>query len=125
MRSNIESEKEEERQLKAIEIAQRVSFLPELQCSNNNIVDDNCIDILKLDAASNIIKNNEAYYYNKLFFSTATIKEIYPDYRNWAVYNRTISDYKSKITTNVPIALFDPTLKKYHFGVMTIDVFDR
>ena len=51
MKGSIEAEKEEIRQLQAIEIAQRTVFLPELQCSEGeDIVKSGCIDVEMLEA---------------------------------------------------------------------------
>ena len=36
--------------LKAVEISQTISFMPEFQCSFKNIVDENCFDIMKINA---------------------------------------------------------------------------
>ena len=56
IKGNVEEEQEEIMQLESVEIAQRASTMPELQCSENNIVKGNCVDMLKLDAAESIIK---------------------------------------------------------------------
>ena len=64
IKSNIQSESEELSQLKSVGIAQRIMFLPELQCSEDNIIIDNSIDMLKLESAQNIMKENELYYYD-------------------------------------------------------------
>lgn len=120
---NIETQKEEGMQLSAIKVAQRASTLPELQCSEDNIVRDNCIDISKLDSASKIIIQNEVYYYDRLLFSNIKINQIYPAGREWALYERPLEDFSNKIVTNVPISLFDPVSNKNSFGVMSIELF--
>ncbi len=129
IKGNIAIEIEESRQLKAIEIAQRASFLPEIQCSEENIVTDNCIDIYKLNAAAGIISdpNNKIFYYDRLQFSNITIEEIYPGTQTWTLYDNPLGEgeYTSKISTNIPIALFDPTEKKYSFGVMKVNTFTK
>jgi hypothetical protein len=125
IKANIGEESAERNQLKAIEIAQRVSFLPELQCSQENIVTDNCIDILKLGAASEIIPKNEIFYYDKFLLSTISIKEIYPGSSEWILYDRPPEGLANKISTNIPIALFNATQRKYSFGVLTINTFNR
>ncbi|MBR9706307.1 hypothetical protein GOV14_04680 [Candidatus Pacearchaeota archaeon] len=121
--SNIGTEQEEARQLKAIEIAQRAMFLPEIQCSEENIISNNCIDYLKLVAASEIIKQNELYYYDKLGFSNITITQIYPNPKNWTLYDKSLEEYQDKIITNIPISIFDPREKKNSFGVMKVEYF--
>jgi len=126
IRGNIQIQQEETVQLNAIEVAQRASSLPELQCSEDNIVSDNCIDILKLDSAEGIILANDHYYYDRFFFSTITIKEIYPDNtRSWRIYNRplAVDKFSNKIRTDIPISLFDPINNKNSFGMMTVELF--
>lgn len=125
LRGNIEIQKEESVQLNAIKIAQRASSLPELQCSEDNIVSDNCIDIFKLQATSEIINNpeNEIYYYDRLLFSRITVKEIYPQENDWELYNRPLEEFSNKIVTNIPISLFNPVSNKNSFGVMRVELF--
>ena len=96
-------------------------FLPEIQCSEDNIIIDNCIDILKLDSAQSIMKENEIYYYDLLEFSNVTISQIYPNEAKWNLYSRTTEDFKSKFVTNVLISLYDPATRKHCFGVLTIE----
>ena len=121
IKSNIDTEKEELSQLRSVGISQRVMFLPEVQCSEDNIVIDNCIDILKLDSAQSAIKENEIYYYDLLEFSDVTISQIYPNEAKWNLYSRKTEDFKSKFVTNVPISLYDPATRKHGFGILTIE----
>ena len=123
MRSNIEIEKEEARQLEAIEVAQRVMFFPELQCIEENIVTNNCIDTLKLDAATDIISQNKIYYYDRLGFTKVAVKEIYPDINDWVLYERPLTKFQDKITTNLPVSLFNSKENKYSFGIMQVEVY--
>lgn len=116
-------EKEESRQLEAIAVAQKVPFLPELQCSENNIIASDCIDIYKLDAAREVIKKNPIFYIGEFGMSTITVNEIYPDSKKWVIYNNTLPD-SVKLSTDIPIALKDPTkINKYHFGILSVDVY--
>ena len=127
IRSNIEIQKEESVQLKAIEVAQRSSSLPELQCSEDNIISDNCIDIIKLEAAIEVMRENEIHYYDRLLFSRITVTRIYPENivgkSEWTLYDRSLEDFSNKILTNIPISLFDPVENKNTFGVMTVELF--
>ena len=123
LKGNLEQQKEESAQLNAIEVAQRASSLPELQCSEGNIVSDNCIDLLKLEAASQIMQQNDIYYYDRLLFSKITVNEIYPNSNEWALYTRPLDEFSSKITTNIPILLFNPIENKNSFGIMTVELF--
>ena len=122
--SNVEIGKEESSQLHAIKIAQKASNLPELQCSNQNIIAENCINKLNLDALSGVINQNEIYYFDIFSFSKITIREVYPDVRELAViYERPLDSYSSKSVIDIPISLFDPVENKNSFGVMKVELF--
>ena len=123
IKGNIELEKDELSQLKSIGIAQRVMFLPEIQCSEDNIIIDNCIDILKLDSAQKLMKENDIYYYDLLEFSDVSILQIYPTEKKWNVYSRKTDEFKGKFSTNVPISMYDPDTRKHGFGILTIETF--
>ena len=49
---------ERESDISAIEVVQRASTLPELQCSSGNDIEDNCIDIYKLAFLNQSISND-------------------------------------------------------------------
>ncbi len=125
IKGNIESETEELSQLRSIGIVQRIMFLPEVQCSEDNIITENCIDVLKVQAAQDIMKANELYYYDLLEFSNVTISQIYPSEAKWSLYSRKTSDFKSKFVTNAPVSLYDPTTRKHGFGVLTIETLSK
>lgn len=125
IKGNLEIEKDELSQLRSIGIAQRVMFLPEIQCSEDSIIIDNCIDVLKLDSAQKIMKDNEIYYYDLLEFNDINIIQIYPNGPTWNLYSRKIDDFRAKFVTNVPISLYDPVARKRGFGVLTIETFSK
>ncbi len=125
IKGNLESEKTELSQLSSVGIAQRVMFLPEIQCSEDNVIIDNCIDVMKLKPAKDSINQNEIYYYDLLEFSNVSLSQVYPAGETFTLYSRKIEDYKSKFTTNVPISLYDPVTRKYGFGVLTIETLSR
>jgi hypothetical protein len=113
--------KEETSQLETVDTIQEVSYLPELQCSGNSIIKQNCMDILKLKAAEPVMKENQILYYDIFGYSTISIEEIYPVERNLTVYNNSLDDLKAeKKLTYKPILLYDPIDKLYHFGMLTI-----
>ena len=124
IKGNIESDKEEASQLRAIGIAQRVMFLPELQCSEDNIIKDNCIDVWKLESADILMDNKEVDYFDLLEFSDVKVVQIYPEPDNWTLYTRKLEN-ANKFVTNVPISLYIPTTRKYAFGVLTIETYSK
>ena len=125
IKGNIELEKDELSQLMSIGIAQRVMFLPEVQCSEDNIIIDNCIDILKLDSAQKLMRENEVYYYDMLEFSDVSILQIYPIEAKWSIYSRKTDDFRNKFLTNVPISLYDPASRKHGFGILSVETLSK
>lgn len=123
IKRDIGIQKEKSLQVKSIGIAQRIMFLPELQCSDDNTIKDNCIDTLKLESAQGIISKNQIYYYDMFEFSEVSITGIYPDEYNLNLYSRKIEDFSNKFVTNVPISLYDPYTRRHGFGVLTIENF--
>lgn len=114
--------------LNAAKIAQRASSLPEMQCSQKNVVASNCIDTLKLEPALESIKNpeNEAYYFGIFSFSRITVYEAYPNPKELStVYDRQMKDYSSKIATNIPVSIFYPLENKYAFGIINVEAYSR
>lgn len=128
LKSNLEHGIEESAHLNAIRTAQMASLLPEIQCSSKNAAVNGCIDLLKLEAALDIIQKseNEGYYFDKFGFSKIRIQEIYPDAKDVSlVYDRQMKDYARKIAINIPVSLFDPFENRYTFGLMTVEAYSR
>ena len=93
-KSNLETGNEGFSQAKSVNIVQRVMFMPELQCSDDNIAKENCIDALKLQSAKQTMKDS-VIYYDLLEFSDISISQIYPAQAEWALYSRTTKDFKN------------------------------
>ncbi len=121
-RTSIKTQYEKGTDLMAIEITQKASFLPEIQCSKKNVITDNCIDILKLESATQIINENNITYYDLFFSSEIVVEELYPDEKTWVLYNHTIED-ASALFTPVPILLYNATADENYFGVLQIKYF--
>lgn len=123
---SFQATQEENFELKAIQTAQLVSFLPELQCSSNNIIIDDCFDILKVEALSEFIEQNpnikNEYYYDLFGFSSITIEQVYPSELSWKVYERTLTGNKAKSSIKIPVSLYNASSRSYNFGVLTVDV---
>ena len=120
IKGDIETQKDESSQLKSIGVAQKLMFLPELECSENNIVKEHCIDILKLEFSQQIMAANQIYYYDLFGFTSVNISQIYPEKKSWMVYSRMPQGYKNKYVTHVPVSVYDPAKKTYGFGIIAI-----
>lgn len=121
-------EKQEENfELKAIQTAQLVSFLPEIQCSSDGIIINDCFDLLKVKALSEIIGNDQKlrteYYFDTFGYSDISIKQIYPPGSIWTIYENPLDGYKTKSSVKIPISLYDAKKREYGFGVLNIDVY--
>ena len=120
-------EKQEENfELKAIQTAQLVSFLPEIQCSSDGIITNDCFDILKIEALNyvNTGKIRDEYYFDTFGFSEITIDQIYPiPVVSWIIYKKPLDSYKTKSSIQIPISLYDASSRKYNFGVLNVAVY--
>ncbi|MBI3035509.1 hypothetical protein HYY71_04245 [Candidatus Woesearchaeota archaeon] len=125
IKGNIEIEGEESSQLRSVGIAQRVMFLPEVQCSEDNNIIDNCIDTLKLESAQSLMRENEVYYYDLFEFGNISVAQIYPNEVKWSLYLRKADNLRNKIVTNVPVSLYNPVTRRHGFGVLTIETFSK
>lgn len=116
---------------RGLQIAQKVSFLPEVQCTKDNAeIFSGCYDeysIKALDAISGT-KEHREYYYDVFGFSTVSVKKIFPvkegDNPPLVLYNNTKGNYTSIIVSNIPISLCDfLNEKKCSFGVLKVEVY--
>jgi len=131
---NFELQKGQVQDLRAVEVAQTFSFLPEIQCTKENVATSNCFDIMKLEALQEYIGEslqNEDKYYDKLLRSSIVVKEIYPSPGNsWTIYNKSNFAWTRKIATQIPISLFNATgdpssgePSRYYFGALEVEVY--
>ena len=110
---------------RAIEITQVISFLPEIQCTESNVVEPGCFDLFKLRGMANLVNTPGFYSFYARDFGKATIKifEIYPNQDNFTVYDNNDGNYSEASDTNVPISIYDAESDTYEFGVMRITVY--
>ncbi|MFH1064245.1 MAG: hypothetical protein V1729_04150 [Candidatus Woesearchaeota archaeon] len=124
-RSSISQDISQAYELRAVEIAQTISFLPEVQCTESNVVKASCFDIYKMigmSVVSQTTKGNTLYLRE---FGTTTIKltKLYPGGGNWVLYDNPKESFSSAPITNVPIMLYNSTSDKYYFGVLQITTY--
>lgn len=121
-KSNVSVEIEEAKELSAMAIAQIASSLPELQCSRFNELEANCVDILKMENALDII--NTTNYFNLFSYSKITVRRVFPDsVVNWTIYDREPNEVEDVRPTYFPISLFDAREQTYFFGIMTVEAY--
>lgn len=105
-----------------VQLALKLSSLPELRCSKNNIQEDNCIDSYKLSALKEIVDENKEYY-NLIFGkSYISLEEVYPGNATYELYG-TYDGSQSKSLIPIPLVVkhadYDRK-EKYSFGVLNV-----
>ena len=118
----------EQRELKAVQIAQMISDMPELQCTKNGEIIPNCVDKWKLDVVSTnywkkgtalpevggkIIYDKRNYYSDIFGGSKIDISQVYPEGETddtlvWNI-SHLPSRSKKKTMINLPVIIYDPT----------------
>jgi hypothetical protein len=123
-KSQLEDNVEQMNELRRVQIVQTAASLPELQCSEDNILKSNCIDMLKLTGAAPLMKANQDKYFDLLGYSNVTIRKIFPaPAEEWVLYSKTNNNSAAKIPTYFPISLYNPIDSNNEFGVIIVEVF--
>lgn len=109
----------------AIKTSKRVSYMPELQCSETQA--GNCIDSYKLESFKNVIGDAEDYYYNIFGKSTVSIEQLYPITKSSPLYDSPMEEGQrySTIKSIIPVSIYNPVDRKYYYGVLNVSVYIR
>lgn len=107
----------------SVKIAQVFSSLPEVACSFDNVKKENCVDLLKIQKARDIISDHQSFYFSQFRYSEIIIYEIYPYEREWMLYENSLDD-TTKLSTPIPVTIYDGTEKAYYFGVMEVNYYE-
>src|SRR3989338_5073296 len=104
LRGEIEDRTEEARDVGSVGVVQAVLAMPELQCSDNNVVKEKCVDLLKVQASTGavgVISSKPQDYFDILGFSEIKIRQVYPTSSEWIIYDNQLTDSTSKLMTEV------------------------
>lgn len=112
-------------ELRAVELAQVISFLPEAQCTESNVVKASCFDSYKLKGLARVTATEEGKQLYENEFGKTKIKliQVYPNSAEWVLYENKKENFVSAPVTNIPIMLFNATSDKYYFGVLEITTY--
>jgi hypothetical protein len=124
-RTTVKREIAEAYELRAVELAQIISFLPEAQCTESNVVKASCFDIYKMIGLSNVSASPKGKTLYSREFGTTTIKliKMYPTGGEWVLYNNSKENFTSAPVSHIPIMLFNTTSDKYYFGVLEVTIY--
>jgi hypothetical protein len=115
----------------AIRIALVVSNLPEMACTDDNQLTQNCMDKLKLQALAGLARQggDEAaflFYQTEFRDSKVTIQEVFPDVEEFVIYDNAPENFTEMIPTFIPLAIKDPTRPlqaQNSLGLLTVEVY--
>lgn len=126
-RTTIQQEIEENIDKKAIEIAQKVTFMPELQCSFEEVIKENCFDVYKVEALTLLTEQDQPFlFYRKDFgISRITVEQVYPHEKTWLVFNNTPLNFTTSISAFIPLSLLNSSIhpKRYSFGFLNVTMY--
>jgi hypothetical protein len=119
---------DEDRQLRAIEIMKITTYLPELQCSIDNVLTTNCIDLTKLQNFKEVSDNNRLYYTSMFSYGKIYVQRIYPEpaageEKEYILYLNDKTKSKDKVASFIPILIYNPLNRKYLSGVLVVELY--
>lgn len=119
------SASQERFELRAIEIANTINHLPELQCSKNNAIErSDCVDLLKFEALVDTMHEYTPYYRERFGVSGAELHIVYPPQGMppTKLYSFTKPTITSTISFFRPLTIYDPRTDENYFGYLQIEV---
>lgn len=124
-RTTVYRDIEQAYELRAVELSQIISFMPELQCTEANVVKPSCFDIHKMQALSQIAQSDFGLLlYDREFGETKIeILVVYPSSENILLWDKPKPGFISAPVTHIPISLFNSTSGKKTFGILEITVY--
>ena len=125
-RTTVYREIQEAYELRAVEISQTISFLPEAQCTESNVIKASCFDLYKLIGLSKVTQTPKGLNLYSREFGTTTIEliKIYPGGGNWTLYDNQKAEFTTAPVTNIPIMIYNTTSDKYYFGVLKVTTYN-
>ena len=131
--TQIEKSVQEQKRLRSAELAQTVLNLPELQKSKTGTTGLPSLDIYRIESLSNLLDPKSQYsdlqtvlaYNNKFGSSKIIVQQIYPEEKNWTIYDRTIDEAQTVRPFFIPVSLYSPRrpsdpVGTYGFGILEV-----
>lgn len=96
----------------------------EFYCSNNNVVENGCLDVTKINNFVVLMDNDGfANFYKNVFRnSRISVQQVYPKELDEIVFYE-VGESSERFVRNVPILLYYPSLKEYNIGMLKVEVF--
>ena len=113
----------EMKDVRAVELSQNIAFLPEFQCTEMNVVEASCFDILKISAMEKVYNNHLGYYSREFGSIKIEVEQLFPPGEILIPYDNTPDNYTQASLSQIPVALYNATSKKYSFGVLRVTAY--
>ena len=112
-------------ELRAVELSQVISFLPELQCSEANVVKASCFDEHKMIALSKVTQTDAGMILYDREFGEVKVEviRIYPPADPIMIWNKEKPGFTSAPVTHIPISLLDASKDRRSFAILEITVY--
>ena len=124
-RSSYNRQVERNAQLVSVQLAQKISDIPELDCALAGIQIDNCVDKIKLEMFNEKLKEglSRVNYFRVLGYSKIAINEVYPTDKVHELYENEPQDYIGAYKNWLPVLLYDAVENTFSFAVMEITTY--
>jgi len=114
------------RQVEAIKSAQRLSGLPELDCSEESVRELRCVDLWKIEEFTKLLqdRNVKDYYWDTFGYVNLTIRKIYPETGSYNLYDFPREKFRGMSFIQIPMLVYHPVEENNTFGVLEVVYYD-
>lgn len=124
-RSSYNRQVERNAQLLSVQLTQKISNIPELDCALAGIQIENCVDKIKLEKMNELLQDEQTklYYFNAFGFSKITVRTIYPDFIEYELYERNPETFSAAYRNRIPMLLYNALEKKFDFALLEVTTY--
>ena len=115
----------ESEELHAKNLQLQMQFLSEIQCTKEELKENDCLDILKLLEFSKLYSKNKNYYSSLFQRVSIDVYQTFPEilgHTGWNIVNASRNHSSGGDKFHIPVTLFNSTHGISTFGYMEIEV---
>jgi len=113
-------------QAKSIQIAEKIHDMAELRDTRQGIATINCFDVFKVEAFSLLMEEDESLkqgiYQERFGDSLIIIHQVYPDEKEWVLYNNSKPSFRYSYPYFIPKCIFDPLKQEQGYSLGLLEV---
>ncbi len=124
-RTSYNRQVERNAQLISVQLSQKISDVPELDCVLAGIQIDNCIDKIKLEHFNEMLQEDVAKvtYFDILGYSKIYVRTVYPEFIKYDLYDKEPETYSSAYRNQIPVLLYDAVSNKFDFAILEVTTY--